>query len=104
MGRDATWRHTLRSHAEYLHLKGGRLPSIFKIQLQRMKSLVFTEYKAPLSYQNSTKPIAKDGQKLVKMQAAAFNRRDFWITLGLYPGIIPNCILGSDGVGEVDGI
>lgn len=67
-----------------------------------MKSLVFTEYKAPLSYQDSIEPIAKEGQKLIKMQAAAFNRRDFWITLGLYPGIVPNCILGSDGVGEVD--
>lgn len=68
-----------------------------------MKALVFTEYKAPLAYQDVKEPVVKEGQKLVKIQAAAFNRRDFWITLGLYPGIIPNVILGSDGVGEVDG-
>jgi len=68
-----------------------------------MKSLVFTAFKAPLSHQNSHDPIVKEGQKLVKIKAAAFNRRDFWITLGLYPGIQAPCILGSDGVGEVDG-
>ena len=68
-----------------------------------MKSLVFTEYKAPLAYQDWRDPVPKEGQKLVRIQAAAFNRRDFWITLGLYPGIIAPCILGSDGVGEVDG-
>eukprot|EP01127_Copromyxa_protea_P022802 TRINITY_DN8365_c0_g1_i2.p1 TRINITY_DN8365_c0_g1~~TRINITY_DN8365_c0_g1_i2.p1 ORF type:complete len:339 (+),score=55.89 TRINITY_DN8365_c0_g1_i2:102-1019(+) len=33
--------------------------------------------------------------------AAAFNRRDYWITQRLYPGIKLPCILGSDGSGVV---
>jgi NADPH:quinone reductase-like Zn-dependent oxidoreductase len=39
----------------------------------------------------------------VQLKAAALNRRDFWITQGLYPGVTAPCILGSDGAGLVDG-
>jgi NADPH:quinone reductase-like Zn-dependent oxidoreductase len=58
-------------------------------------------------------PKPQPGQALVKIMAAAFNRRDYWITQKLYPGIqvvyisdacthpqLP-CILGSDGSGIV---
>ncbi|HTJ25033.1 MAG TPA: zinc-binding dehydrogenase [Candidatus Limnocylindria bacterium] len=45
------------------------------------------------------KPAA--GEILVKLHRAAFNRRDVFITQGLYPGIQLPCILGSDGVGTV---
>jgi zinc-binding alcohol dehydrogenase/oxidoreductase len=45
------------------------------------------------------KPAA--GEILVKLQRAAFNRRDVFITQGLYPGIQLPCTLGSDGVGTV---
>lgn len=37
----------------------------------------------------------------VRIEAAALNRRDLWIALGLYPGIRYPAILGSDGCGEV---
>ncbi|MDP9150134.1 MAG: alcohol dehydrogenase catalytic domain-containing protein, partial [Myxococcota bacterium] len=41
------------------------------------------------------------GEILVKLVRAAFNRRDVFITQGLYPGIQLPCIPGSDGVGTV---
>jgi NADPH:quinone reductase-like Zn-dependent oxidoreductase len=44
-------------------------------------------------------PSLKQGEILVKMTAAAFNRRDLWIRLGQYPGITFDSVLGSDGVG-----
>ncbi len=47
------------------------------------------------------KPEIKSGQCLVKIKAASLNRRDFWITVGKYPKIKEEVILGSDGSGEV---
>jgi NADPH:quinone reductase-like Zn-dependent oxidoreductase len=41
------------------------------------------------------------GETLVKIRRAAFNRRDVFISQGLYPGIQLPCIPGSDGVGTV---
>ncbi len=41
------------------------------------------------------------GETLVKISRAAFNRRDVFISQGLYPGIALPCIPGSDGVGTV---
>ena len=41
------------------------------------------------------------GEILVKLSGAAFNRRDVFISQGLYPGIQLPCIPGSDGVGTV---
>ncbi len=41
------------------------------------------------------------GQALVKMKAAALNRRDQWIRQGKYPNITFNTTLGSDGCGLV---
>jgi len=32
-------------------------------------------------------PVPRPGYALVKLKAAALNRRDYWITKGLYPGI-----------------
>ena len=41
------------------------------------------------------------GEILIKISRAAFNRRDVFISQGLYPGIQLPCIPGSDGVGTV---
>jgi NADPH:quinone reductase-like Zn-dependent oxidoreductase len=46
-------------------------------------------------------PTPKPGEILVKIARAAFNRRDVFITQGLYPGIALPCVLGSDAVGTV---
>ena len=46
-------------------------------------------------------PKPAPGETLVAIRRAAFNRRDVFISQGLYPGIQLPCILGSDGVGTV---
>jgi zinc-binding alcohol dehydrogenase/oxidoreductase len=46
-------------------------------------------------------PAPAAGETLVKIRRAAFNRRDVFISQGLYPGIQLPCIPGSDGVGTV---
>jgi zinc-binding alcohol dehydrogenase/oxidoreductase len=44
-------------------------------------------------------PIPSQGETLVRVRAAAFNRRDVFITQGRYPGIALPRTLGSDGAG-----
>ncbi|KAI0063454.1 NAD-P-binding protein [Artomyces pyxidatus] len=50
-----------------------------------------------------TKPIRSlsDGEVLVKITAAGFNRRELWTRLGQYPGIVFGATLGADGAGIV---
>ncbi len=48
------------------------------------------------------KPVPRKGEALVRIQAAALNRRDHWITLGQYPKIRIGSVLGSDGCGIVE--
>ena len=67
-----------------------------------MKALVLNEVKQPLVLQQRPSPKADKGQVIVKLKAAALNRRDYWITQGLYPGIRCPVILGSDGAGTAD--
>jgi zinc-binding alcohol dehydrogenase/oxidoreductase len=67
-----------------------------------MKALVLTE----LAYPKCTtveKPLQSDDSVVLKIQAAALNHRDLWITKGLYANIQFPTILGSDGVGTLDG-
>ena len=44
------------------------------------------------------------GEIRVRVRAAALNRRDAFITRGLYPGIALPCTPGSDGCGVVDAL
>lgn len=46
-------------------------------------------------------PQPASGEAVVRVRAAAFNRRDVFITQGLYPKIALPVILGSDGAGEI---
>jgi len=48
------------------------------------------------------RPVATAAEQLVRVAAAAFNRRDVFITQGLYPGIALPRTLGSDGAGVVE--
>ncbi len=50
---------------------------------------------------NVERPEVKNGKCLVRIKAASLNRRDFWITVGKYPKIKEEVILGSDGSGVV---
>ncbi|KAF7305656.1 NAD(P)-binding protein [Mycena chlorophos] len=46
-------------------------------------------------------PPLKDGEVLVKISAAGFNRREYWIRKGLYPRIAFESTFGADGAGTV---
>ena len=67
-----------------------------------MKALVLNQVKQPLVLQERQSPKAGKDQVIVKLKTAALNRRDYWITQGLYPGIRCPVILGSDGAGITD--
>jgi len=69
-----------------------------------MKAVVLEKIGGPdnLKIQEIDTPEPGPGEIRVKIKAAALNRRDFWITIGLYPSIKLPCILGSDGAGVID--
>jgi zinc-binding alcohol dehydrogenase/oxidoreductase len=67
-----------------------------------MKALVLNQVKQPLVLQEKPSPKAARGQVIVRLKAAALNRRDYWITQGLYPAIRCPVVLGSDGAGTAD--
>jgi zinc-binding alcohol dehydrogenase/oxidoreductase len=46
-------------------------------------------------------PAIREGEVLVRVRAAALNRRDLFITQGLYPRLRLPVTLGSDGAGEI---
>jgi NADPH:quinone reductase-like Zn-dependent oxidoreductase len=46
-------------------------------------------------------PQPRESEALVRIRAAALNRRDVFITAGLYPNIRLPITLGSDGAGEI---
>lgn len=66
-----------------------------------MQALVLKDIKQPFSFTEVAAPEPKAGEVTVDLRAAALNRRDYWITLGMYPGIELPAILGSDGSGIV---
>ncbi|MDH5476446.1 MAG: zinc-binding dehydrogenase [Cyclobacteriaceae bacterium] len=65
-----------------------------------MKALQLVE-SGKLAIVEVDRPVIKEGQVLLKMKAAALNRRDQWIREGKYPNIQLHTTLGSDGCGEV---
>jgi NADPH:quinone reductase-like Zn-dependent oxidoreductase len=64
-----------------------------------MKALVLHGIKEPLKLEEVSKPTLNAGEVLVKIKAAAFNRRDYWIQQGKYAGLKFPITLGSDGCG-----
>jgi len=66
-----------------------------------MKAIVLEAANQPLAWKEVDKPTLTPGEALVKIKAAALNRRDYWITIGKYAGIKYPTILGSDGAGIV---
>jgi len=66
-----------------------------------MKAIVLEAADKPLVLKEVEKPAFQAGEVLVKIKAAALNRRDYWITIGKYAGIKYPTILGSDGAGIV---
>jgi zinc-binding alcohol dehydrogenase/oxidoreductase len=71
-----------------------------------MKAVVLHELEGPesLSYEDVQDPEPGSGEIVVRLRYAALNRRDVFVTQGMYPGAKPDAlpiILGSDGSGEV---
>jgi len=67
-----------------------------------MKANVLEAADKPLIFKEVDKPVLQPGEVLVKIKAAALNRRDYWITIDKYAGIKYPTILGSDGAGIVE--
>ena len=67
-----------------------------------MKAVLFHQANEPVAVTDFTLPAIADRVE-VHLLASALNRRDLWITKGMYPGLLPNVILGSDGVGMLEG-
>ncbi|MBL3655665.1 quinone oxidoreductase family protein [Fulvivirga sediminis] len=65
-----------------------------------MKALVLTS-PGKVEIVEMKKPVCQQDEVLVKLKAAALNKRDQFIREGRYPNIQLNAVLGSDGVGEV---
>ncbi len=63
-----------------------------------MRALVLNELAYP-NLTNIANPIITADEVIVKMQAAAMNHRDVWITKGQYSNIKFPTILGTDGIG-----
>ena len=70
-----------------------------------MKALFLVDHpEDKLQIKETTQPSPSEGQVLVRIKAAALNRRDQWIRQGMYPGIQFETILGSDGAGVVEAV
>ena len=68
-----------------------------------MKALVLTEA-GKIEIKEIPTPTLSEGKALVKIKAAALNRRDDWIREGKYPNIKFGGTLGSDGAGVVEAV
>lgn len=71
-----------------------------------MKAMRLHELEGPesLRYEDVPDPEPGSGEVVVRLRNAALNRRDVFVTRGMYPGAKPDAlpiILGSDGSGEV---
>ncbi len=66
-----------------------------------MQALVLQDLRTPLVLEQRSDPKPAKNEVIVQLKSAALNRRDYWITQGMYPGIELPVVLGSDGGGEV---
>lgn len=67
-----------------------------------MQAITITEESEPIQLRDIPKPEISGDECLIKISAAALNRRDQWIREGMYPGIKFGTVLGSDGCGVVE--
>ncbi|MFD0748711.1 zinc-binding dehydrogenase [Mucilaginibacter calamicampi] len=66
-----------------------------------MKANVLESADKPMVWKEVETPAPGPGEVLVKIKAAALNRRDYWISIGKYASLQYPSILGSDGAGIV---
>ncbi|MEC3879433.1 zinc-binding dehydrogenase [Parapedobacter sp. 10938] len=70
--------------------------------MAHQKAIVLNGVKAPLVLTEVPVPTVGPGEALVRIKAAALNRRDWWIQQGQYAGLQFPIVLGSDGAGVVE--
>lgn len=69
-----------------------------------MKAIVIEGINQPLVVKEVSLPVLEPGEALVRVHAASFNRRDWWIQQGKYAGLKYPITPGSDGAGTVEDI
>lgn len=69
-----------------------------------MKAIVFEEVNKIVLKEVDTPDLLDDEEVLIKIKSASLNHRDLWIKKGMYAGLKPNVILGSDGAGIVKAV
>ncbi len=67
-----------------------------------MKAIVLDGVHKPLVVKEVKRPVLAANEVLVRIKAAAFNRRDWWIQQGQYAGLRFPVIPCSDGAGVVE--
>lgn len=67
-----------------------------------MKAAILPGKLAPLILEDTPKPVPAPGEALIRLNAAALNRRDLWIQRGQYAALRYPALLGSDGAGIVE--
>lgn len=68
-----------------------------------MKALVLNAFETYPQPSELQLPVLKAGEVEVEVLAAGLNRRDYYITKGLYPGVSFPVVLGSDVCGLLNG-
>ena len=69
-----------------------------------MRAAILPDKNQPLRIQDEPMPEIGPGQALVRVKAAALNRRDLWIQRGQYAALRYPALLGSDGAGTVEAV
>lgn len=69
-----------------------------------MKAAILPGKLASLVLEDAPKPVPAAGEALIRLHAAALNRRDLWIQRGQYAALRYPALLGSDGAGVVEEI
>jgi zinc-binding alcohol dehydrogenase/oxidoreductase len=69
-----------------------------------MKAAVLEATYTPLRLTDLPEPVARPGEAIVQLKAAALNHRDVWVQKGLYPGMKLPVTPGSDGAGIVHAV
>jgi zinc-binding alcohol dehydrogenase/oxidoreductase len=69
-----------------------------------MKAAILRELGGPEKYTTDDVPTPEPaaGEVRVRLNSSALNRRDYWMTIGRYPGMKLPTTAGSDGSGVID--
>ena len=90
--------NTIKNNIELMRAGHGKESNV------AMRAAVFNEPGLPLELTDREVSTPQAGELFIRLKAAALNRRDYWITQGMYPGLKSDVIQGSDGAGIVEAV